>query len=85
MGLEGAGTSNILRSAYDTELKHPGGLIFLITWKKGNFFKLENVTLGYNFRPRENKFMDNLRVYLSAKNLVTITKYSGSDPSTVKT
>ncbi len=41
------------------------------------------MTLGYNFRPRENKFMDNLRVYLSAKNLVTITKYSGSDPSTV--
>ncbi len=34
MGLEGAGTSNILRSAYDTELKHPGGLISLITWKK---------------------------------------------------
>lgn len=84
MGLEGCGTSNVLRSAYDTELKHPGGLISSYFLENGNFFKLENVTLGYNYKPRQNKFMDNMRVYLSAKNLFTITSYSGNDPSIVR-
>lgn len=83
MGLEGCGSSNVLRSAYDTDLKQPGGLISSYFLEKGNFFKLENVTLGYNFNPRENKYMNSLRVYLSAKNLFTLTKYSGNDPSTV--
>lgn len=83
MGLEGAGSSNVLRSAYDTELKHPGGLISSYFLEKGNFFKLENVTVGYNLQPRENKFMNSMRVYLSAKSLFTITNYSGNDPSTV--
>ncbi len=84
MGLEGAGSSNVLKSAYETDLKHPGGLISSYYLENGNFFKLENVTLGYNYKPRENKFMDNMRVYFSAKNLATITKYSGNDPSIVE-
>ncbi|MCC8197752.1 MAG: TonB-dependent receptor [Tannerellaceae bacterium] len=83
MGLEGAGSSNVLRSAYNTELKHPGGLISSYFLEKGNFFKLENVMVGYNLQPRENKFMNSMRVYLSAKNLFTITNYSGNDPSIV--
>jgi len=83
MGLEGCGSSNVLSSAYDTELKYPGGLISSYFLENGNFFKLENVTLGYNYRPRESKIMDNMRVYLSAKNLFTLTSYSGNDPSIV--
>lgn len=83
MGLEGCGSANVLSSAYETDLKQPGGLISSYYLEKGNFFKLENVTLGYNFKPRENKYVNDLRVYLSAKNLVTITNYSGNDPSTV--
>lgn len=42
--------------------------------EKGDFVKLKNVTLGYTFsKPR-------LRIYLAAKNLFTITSYSGNDP-----
>jgi iron complex outermembrane receptor protein len=47
--------------------------------ENGSFMKLDNVSLGYNLN---NLWQDklNLRVYLTAQNLVTITKYSGLDP-----
>lgn len=48
----------------------------------GDFFKLQNVTLGYTipFKGGITKFISNLRVFASATNLFTITKYSGIDP-----
>ena len=49
----------------------------------GSFIKLENVTLGYNFTPKNRKLLDNMRIYLSAKNLFTLTGYSGNDPSII--
>lgn len=44
----------------------------------GDYLRLKSIILGYNF----NKFMKNstLRLYISAENLITITKYSGMDP-----
>lgn len=44
---------------------------------------LVNVTLGYNFTPKNRKLLDNMRIYLSAKNLFTLTGYSGNDPSII--
>ena len=44
---------------------------------------LEDVTLGYNFTPKNRKLLDNMRIYLSAKNLFTLTGYSGNDPSII--
>lgn len=85
MGLQGCGTDNVLLSAYgkDKEVVTGGGVISDFFLEKGNFFKLENVTVGYNFRPNNRKYVENLRVYLAAKNLVTLTGYSGNDPSIV--
>ena len=85
MGLQGCGTDNVLLSAYgkDKEVVTGGGVISDFFLEKGNFFKLENVTVGYNFRPNNRKYVENLRVYLAAKNLYTITGYSGNDPSIV--
>jgi TonB-linked SusC/RagA family outer membrane protein len=45
----------------------------------GGFVKLDNVTLGYNFK-FNTTFIRNLRVYLTGRNLLTFTKYSGIDP-----
>ena len=85
MGLQGCGTDNVLREAYlgDSDIVTGGGVISSFFLEKGDYFKLENVTLGYTFTPQVNKILDNLRVYLSAKNLFTITKYTGNDPSIV--
>ena len=48
--------------------------------ESGNFIKLKNMALGYNFNIKDNKWISSARVYLSASNLFTITKYSGLDP-----
>lgn len=86
MGLKGSGTDNVLHDAYDKykDITTGGGVISSFFLEKGDYFKLENVTLGYNFAIKPNKYVDNLRLFLSAKNLFTLTSYSGNDPSTVK-
>lgn len=47
--------------------------------EKGDFVKLDNVTLGYTFKLK-TAYIRNLRVYASGRNLLTITGYSGVDP-----
>ena len=67
----------------DSDMRTGGGIISSYFLERGDFFKLENVTLGYNFTPKNTKILNSLRVYLSAKNLFTLTKYSGNDPSII--
>ena len=43
----------------------------------GSFIRLQNVTLGYTFG---TEGIRNLRLYLSADNLLLLTKYKGYDP-----
>ncbi|MDE5968986.1 MAG: TonB-dependent receptor, partial [Muribaculaceae bacterium] len=85
MGLKGSGSDNVLRSTYleDRDVWSGGGVISSYFLERGDYFKLENVTLGYNVPLKNRKLLDTLRVYVSAKNLFTITGYSGTDPSAV--
>lgn len=85
MGLSGSGTDNVLRSAYlaDAETQQGGGVISSFFLEKGDYFKLDNVTFGYTYTPQEKKLLESIRVSLTAKNLFTLTKYSGNDPSIV--
>ncbi|RAV27903.1 SusC/RagA family TonB-linked outer membrane protein [Sinomicrobium soli] len=49
--------------------------------EKGDFLRLQNVTLGHNFTFADHsKFFKSFRVYLNAQNLFVITNYSGLDP-----
>jgi TonB-linked SusC/RagA family outer membrane protein len=53
------------------------------TWvEDGSFLKLKNLTVGYTLPAGvARQFMlSRLRIYVSAQNLFTITKYSGLDP-----
>lgn len=50
--------------------------------ESGDYLKLDMVTLGYTFNPKNWRFIDRLRVYGTMKNVFTITKFSGVDPST---
>lgn len=45
----------------------------------GSYVRLRNLTLGYNLRAKIS-FIKSLRVFATANNLVTITKYTGFDP-----
>jgi len=47
----------------------------------GDYFKISNVTVGYDFsRLIKNSWISKARLYVSAQNLMTITKYKGMDP-----
>ena len=50
--------------------------------ERGDYLKLDMVTLGYTFRPNNWRFLDRVRVFTTAKNLFTLTKFSGVDPLT---
>ena len=50
--------------------------------QSGSFFRLKNVTLGYNLPATlvQHGALQSVRVYLTARNLATITSYTGYDP-----
>ena len=48
--------------------------------ENGSYFKLSTVTLGYTFRNCFNGWLRDVRVYVSANNVFTITNYKGRDP-----
>ncbi len=52
--------------------------------ENGNYVRLKQVALGYNF-PKSifNNHIDNLRIFVNAQNIFTITKYRGLDPEFV--
>lgn len=51
--------------------------------EKGDFFRLNNATLGYSLNPKVlgiGEHIRNIRFSVTAQNLFVITKYSGFDP-----
>jgi TonB-linked SusC/RagA family outer membrane protein len=50
--------------------------------EKGDFVKIDNVTIGYNFKPRI-KYLDGGRLYLTGRNLYTFTRYTTGDPESI--
>lgn len=48
--------------------------------ENGNFWKVDNITLGYNFKPNFIKGIRSARIYASTLNTFTFTKYKGLDP-----
>lgn len=72
--------NNVLASANTTHKDLNGSYQFSDYYlESGSFVKLDNVTLGYTFVPK-TKYIRNLRVYASAKNVATMTGYKGVDP-----
>ncbi|MCM1035284.1 MAG: TonB-dependent receptor [Paludibacter sp.] len=50
--------------------------------EKGDYFKLKNLAVGYTFPQKWTRKakMEKARLYFSAQNLFTLTKYTGIDP-----
>lgn len=51
----------------------------------GDYWKIDNATLGYTVKLNNKNTIKNLRVYASGINLLTITKYKGIDPEVQQT
>ncbi len=47
--------------------------------ENGSFVKLDNITLGYNFKLKTD-YIKSLYVYATGRNIATMTKYTGIDP-----
>ncbi len=78
-----SGTGNILTTAYAKNALITKGSNVLLDYflEKGDYLKLDNVTLGYNLN-LQRRFIDRIRVYATANNLGTLTRFTGIDPST---
>lgn len=48
--------------------------------EKSDFIRLNSARLGYNFKLPSLKWLQNLNLYVSGQNLLTITNYTGYDP-----
>ena len=48
--------------------------------EKGDFIKLDNITLGYTLPIKKNTYVQNVRFYGNIQNVCTITGYSGQNP-----
>lgn len=82
-GLQSMVSGNVLRRAYLENGAITKGTNRVMDYfiEPGDYLKIEDVTLGYTFKSKV-KYVDNIRIYGSAQNLYTWTKFSGVDPST---
>lgn len=78
------GNYNVLKSAFDnvynkTRLKNPQAYVSYYV-ENGDYWKVDNITLGYNVELKNKKYVKSLRIYASGLNMFTITGYKGIDP-----
>lgn len=75
---------NLLKKAYGKNFKISPTATHAVTdyfLESGDYFKLDQLTLGYTLNVPKCRFIDRLRVYGTIKNVFTITKFSGVDPT----
>lgn len=78
-------TGNVLKKAYGKNFDiNPDANPVVSDYflERGDYLKLDMLTLGYTLPTPKCRFLDRLRVYGTVKNVFTITKFSGVDPST---
>ena len=46
----------------------------------GDFWKIDNITVGYTLPIKKNNFIQSVRLYFSGMNMFTFTGYKGIDP-----
>jgi TonB-linked SusC/RagA family outer membrane protein len=72
---------NVLKDAYEKHKDIRGEKELSDYWlEKGNFLKVDVISLGYTFNKNWIKPLKNLRLYASGRDLFVFTKYSGLDP-----
>jgi TonB-linked SusC/RagA family outer membrane protein len=77
---------NAMKTAYEPKYGQQlnTDLVYVSEYiEKGDYVKIDNITLGYTFGDKVIKGIRNLRLYVSGLNLITITKYKGLDPEAV--
>ena len=74
----GEGTSNSIPRVTNSNINWQFSDLYV---QKGDFLRISNLTIGYNFAPLINQsWLSNCRLYFQIQNLVTFTAYDGMDP-----
>jgi len=75
-------SGNLLKESLDEKAKGITSQPIINSYyiEDGSYVRLSNLSIGYNFNWIKSKWVKNLRVYFSANNLYTLTKYTGTDP-----
>jgi hypothetical protein len=63
--------------------QNSGSNLVFSSWyvENGSYFRLKNLSIGYTLSSHvTEKIFEKVRMYVSAQNLFTLTKYSGYDP-----
>jgi TonB-linked SusC/RagA family outer membrane protein len=76
---ESIGKSNVLTSSVPLGM-FTTQYVSDLWLEDGDFIRLDNVTVGYNFTFKEVKYLESLRLTLNGNNLLLFTDYSGMDP-----
>lgn len=78
----GENNSNAILPILDSGDSWGGSVASSYYVEDGSFLKLKNLIIGYTFPKSmlEKATISNLRLYLQAENVLTITKYNGLDP-----
>jgi TonB-linked SusC/RagA family outer membrane protein len=81
-GLQTSNQNNVLKSAYTKNKDiHDEKILSDYFLSDGTFLKIDAVTLGYKLDLKKyNKYIDNVRFYLTARDLAVFTKYDGPNP-----
>jgi iron complex outermembrane receptor protein len=76
----GATEYNLLQSAANDKITDTYNSYYSSRYvENGSYVKLDNATLGYNFKTPFSG-VSNIRVYFTGNNLLTVTGYKGIDP-----
>ncbi|HVI45124.1 MAG TPA: SusC/RagA family TonB-linked outer membrane protein [Chitinophaga sp.] len=80
--------ANVLTSAYNggrySKLTSPstGSALSDYFLEPGSFVKIDNVCVGYSLRLK-TRYLRSFRIYATARNLYTFTKFTGGDPDLI--
>ncbi len=73
---------NVMKLAYTkNQLLKGNPIVCDYFLERGDYVKLDVLNLGYTFK-MNNNYLKGIRLYLTGRNLLTITGFSGVDPST---
>lgn len=94
-GVEGNKILNLSRVTYENIQNVPQGNIYASALniplndtpvisdyyiEDGSYIRLEYLTFGYTFNTSKLTWLNKCRIYFTGQNLLTITKYTGTDP-----
>ncbi|MCM4157237.1 TonB-dependent receptor [Gramella sp. AN32] len=77
----GAPGVNVLESALTNGTSRDEQAQYSSRWlENGSYLRLDNLSIGYTFNTANISFLKKARIYVTGKNLLLITDYTGYDP-----